>query len=539
MIVTLIVFAPTLDKLTTHELTTDVDDGLDFRWKIWWVRHAVVDRHQIPYRTDLLWYPTGTPLWLDALNSINGLQAIALAPLLGESLTFNFLVLESFVLSGAFFYLLMRTYVSNRLAAFLGGLLFALAPFRFAHMYGHLNFVTTQFVPLAVWTVRRGLQSRERRWPIAAGAALLLTFLSDVLFLGFTVLITLGTIAMSAPASFKTAMSFHRHAIFLIRYVFCAAVFVAPLVGAMVYEFLGNDYSPGHDAGVYCADLLMYAGPGESSMWSGMTRINWSHFTGNIAENAGGFGVVCLCACGYAWMKRRSVAWPWLLGAFVAVVISLGPELHIHGRYTGISMPYGWLEKLFPAIGIAGTPVRFCFLAMFCANVAAGIGIDAWLARLSSKPAHLWGYVFITIVVVEFWPASIPCTKVELAPAERTVLTALREEPGDFAVLTAPTHDNLTHKSLQVLHWRKLVGGWVSRFRVRPMWEIQKSQLLSVLYGLHDPIPSFDYRAAMHELTDKNIRHVIAVSPKLRTFVRGLGLKERFDGEHFAIFDVR
>src|SRR5262245_7650355 len=84
-IVSVALVGPKLSQLNTVVLS-DSGDGISDWWNIWWVRHALVDLHTNPYITSLFWYDQGTPLYFHTLTPINGLMAIPLVPLLGETL---------------------------------------------------------------------------------------------------------------------------------------------------------------------------------------------------------------------------------------------------------------------------------------------------------------------------------------------------------------------------------------------------------------------------------------------------------------------
>src|SRR4051812_8510139 len=72
-------------------------DGLQNVWNIWWVRHALTDLHQSPWHTTVLHAPYGTTLLGQTMNPFNGLVGVVLVPLFGIVLTYNALVIFSFV----------------------------------------------------------------------------------------------------------------------------------------------------------------------------------------------------------------------------------------------------------------------------------------------------------------------------------------------------------------------------------------------------------------------------------------------------------
>ncbi|MCU0256398.1 MAG: hypothetical protein MUF60_06625 [Vicinamibacterales bacterium] len=86
-------------------------------------------------------------------------------------LCYNLLFLSSFVLSGLGAYLLAREFTGDWRAGFAAGLVFAFLPWRYAQA-PHLQVLTTQWMPLALYALRRYFVTR-RATPLAGAAAAL------------------------------------------------------------------------------------------------------------------------------------------------------------------------------------------------------------------------------------------------------------------------------------------------------------------------------------------------------------------------------
>ena len=86
-------------------------------------------------------------------------------------LCYNLLLLSTYVLSGVGGYLLVRELTGSAKAAFLGGLLFALAPYRLPQA-SHLQVLSSQWMPFALYGFTRYLNSRTRL-ALAGGATAL------------------------------------------------------------------------------------------------------------------------------------------------------------------------------------------------------------------------------------------------------------------------------------------------------------------------------------------------------------------------------
>ena len=108
-------------------------------------------------------------------------QAVQVFPVYAATrnviLCYNLLFLSTFVLCGLGTFLLVRELTGNTSAAFLAGLLFAFAPYRFAQS-SHLQVVSAQWMPFALYGFRRYFVTGRRRALAGAAAALLAQNLS-------------------------------------------------------------------------------------------------------------------------------------------------------------------------------------------------------------------------------------------------------------------------------------------------------------------------------------------------------------------------
>src|SRR5215470_7448424 len=92
-------------------------------------------------------------------------------------LCYNLLFLSTFVLSGLGMFLLARELTGSTAAAFVGGLLFAFAPYRIPQS-SHLQVLSSQWMPFALYGVRRYVQGGRMHALIGATGAVVLQGLS-------------------------------------------------------------------------------------------------------------------------------------------------------------------------------------------------------------------------------------------------------------------------------------------------------------------------------------------------------------------------
>ena len=100
-------------------------------------------------------------------------QAIQILPLYAITknpvLCYNVLFLSTFALSGLGMFLLARDLTGSRSAAFVAGLAYAFAPYRFSTL-SHVQVLSSAWMPFALYGLRRYVET-DRLLPLAGGAA--------------------------------------------------------------------------------------------------------------------------------------------------------------------------------------------------------------------------------------------------------------------------------------------------------------------------------------------------------------------------------
>jgi hypothetical protein len=108
-------------------------------------------------------------------------------------LTYNLTFLLTWPLSGLTAFLLVRRMTGRSDAAFVGGLVFAFAPYRISQM-GHLQVLACFWFPLTLFALHAYVDERRTRWLVLFGAAWLLQSWTNGYFLLFGGLIIAGWI---------------------------------------------------------------------------------------------------------------------------------------------------------------------------------------------------------------------------------------------------------------------------------------------------------------------------------------------------------
>ncbi len=545
----------------------DSFDGWQNYWNLWWVRVALLDQHASPFFTNLLFHPTGVGLLFHTLNPFNGLLTLPIQLVAGLFPAYNSAVLFSFAVGGFGAYLLARYVLgpgSSRLSAFVAGVVFTFAPVHVAHLLGHMQVISLEWIPFAaLYLLRCADVHRRTRDILLAALFLALVALCDWYFVFYCLIFT-GVVALwvtwraGADAARRHARHDHvtpatglplrsaacrtrRRAASWLRAILSLAaawliwaVALSPLLAPMIAEarqfrFMVPD--PGHSR-ILSADLMAFITPQEfHPLWGQWAAEQAKVFTATVSEHSvfAGFTVLVLAALG-VWAAGRARGEPvsagrlrrggsdfespagaslqlWPLATAVFFILALGPVLHVAGRtdlWPGgreIPLPYGWLAAVVPFMEITRSVSRFDIMVMLALAVLAAIG-TAWLRRRAGKGLAL---LTLALILFEFFPAPYPTSAAD-TPAWYASLAA---DPRPGAVLNLPMNwDRPGYLLYQTVHGRPLTVAYISRDDPRTLTE--RAPVLQHFRHLGPDILAFDLaRQGQQVLANLGVRWVV------------------------------
>ncbi|HEC49924.1 MAG TPA: hypothetical protein ENI40_02055, partial [Candidatus Desulfofervidus auxilii] len=143
--ITLLMTYPLVFHLTTH-IPGDAGDGHQNLWNIWHFKKRLLN-FQNPFYTNYLYYPIGVKLIFHTYGVFNNLLVL---PFNNIVLAYNFIVLFSFVMSAMGMYFLSFYLTQDKFGSFIAGVIFSFCPYKFAHLLGHLNLVSTEWIPFYI-----------------------------------------------------------------------------------------------------------------------------------------------------------------------------------------------------------------------------------------------------------------------------------------------------------------------------------------------------------------------------------------------------
>jgi hypothetical protein len=462
-------------------------------WNLWWFRHAVVDLGQSPFYTNLMFHPQGADLWFHTLAPLPAIAGLLLQTVIGLVATYNALVLCSFVLAGLAASALAREVGLPRPAATLAGGIYAFSPALLGHLYvGHFELLWTFWIPVALLAFLR-TTTRDGRagwtWGALLGATIAATFYTSTYYAIYSVEALLVALALHWRQTLRPA-AIGRLALAVV--VTTAAVAPAALRFVRAegqlrsMQDLTSDF---RDLSVDPTALLVpsFMHPVVAGALTPFhDRLHAPRWLPQESTGYLGLCVVALAIAGFV-RSRQSATEPQhprfdrRLAAGIAIVfllLSLGGEIRILERFTGIPGPAALLKQV-PVLRLARAPGRHAAVAML------GIGLLA-AAGWQRVRRRSWQAALVAVIAFEY-AARVPLMAVEIPEAYRRIAT----EPGAFAVLDVPASARDGRRSVgnptsidllgQIVHGKPLIGGMVSRLPDEQWTRLLRTPLIGAL----------------------------------------------------------
>lgn len=368
-------------------------DNLYYAWLIGWFQKTLFQAGSNPFIVPIHNYPYGWQLAYTEITLSNVLLALPFSRIAGPLAGYNVVLLLSFVLSGVFMYAWVARLVGSRLGGLIAGALFAFAPYRLAHVYGHWPLMGTQYLAVYFagllgilsaggqvgqsgqvenltyeensscsqhrqtrlqWQYQlRDQRSRLQNWTVwAAGLGLGFCALSSMYYLYMTLVISAVIVVgyvLLVDRRLLTRLVFWKQAL-------AAALISLPLLALALFPYLQVEpnHRPLSSAELYSANPTDFFVPFPAHLLLG--RWTASYFSPSLwIEQSLYLGIVGLGLAALALWKRRDeppgqaqVFNVILLGALASMILALGLHLHWRGEIVRLDvanyLPAGWIK---------------------------------------------------------------------------------------------------------------------------------------------------------------------------------------------------
>ncbi|GIK74158.1 MAG: hypothetical protein BroJett021_31460 [Chloroflexota bacterium] len=519
-----VVFTWPLALNLTTAIPGDSFDGWQNYWNLWWIKQALVERATNPLFTDQLYYPTGVTLYFHTLNPFNGLATLPIQLVFGLIPAYNAVVFISWVLAGYGMFLLARWVIAEGergrgedredaaerseeihpnppdprnpraifFAPLVAGLVYTLSPFHMAHLLGHMQVMSLQWMPFYILALLRSLHLARNGQPwlraaLFAGLFLILTGLCDWYFVLYLFLFTVVTVlwqwltpsgridlrkllrVLAPPAVagsiFAVALSFW---------------LVPMVIEATRFRFMVR---PSADLYILSASVMDFLIPNRLHTLFRPDSFGWpGNQIAPVSERTIAIGytalALALTALTLAW--RRAAFW-WVMAIFF-FALALGPQIHLgditwddipdaalQGEELASWTPYGVVNELVPFMRISRSVSRFAVMVQLCMAVLAAIGLWRLLAVMRNSISHYsMSALIIAALLFEYWVAPYP-----LSPPDTPAYYAdLAADPDGRAVLNLPmNYDRPGYLLYQTVHGKPLTVAYISRDDPRTLTE--------------------------------------------------------------------
>lgn len=505
-------------------------DGWQNYWNLWWVKVALVDQIRSPFQTDLLYYPTGVDLYFHTLNPFNGLITLPIQVSTRLLLAYNGVVFLSWTLGGLGMYLLTRWVLRPRvevrpnggihswLPPFLAGLVFTFAPFHMAHLLGHMQVMSLQWIPFYALYLLRTLDRKRHglSWLRSASlAALFLAFcgLCDWYFVLYLFFFTGLLILWHLLADFVRAWK--RRDVSVVK---LASTWLIPplLIGLLFFLLLSPILvpmirtasqlnfmvRPEADFYVLSASVADFFIPNRlhtlfresSGSWVGNQVAPLSERTIAI-----GYVALLLAACSL-WVDRKRSGF-WAACALFFGVLALGPVVHWdHIEWCdiaahveqGLPVPaercpsaetrigrewslFSLLNRVVPFMEISRSVSRYALMVQFGVSVLVGVGLSGLLQGLRTQSWRTYlTLLLVPVVLAEYWVAPYPLSEPDTPSVFEDIAVNAPGVGADrsISVLNLPmNYDRPGYLLYQTVHQRPLTVAYISRDDPRTLTE--------------------------------------------------------------------
>jgi hypothetical protein len=382
-------------------------------------------------------------------------------------LAFNAVLLFSFVASAFAMYLLARHLTRRQWPAIVAGIVYAFAPYRFAHI-PQIQLEAMEWMPLAFLCLHLFIERRQFRY----AAALAVTVAIEALCCAYYAVFLVLALITAAPILLRLDRRRERwRAIAMLAAAAClSAIAVAPVA----FEYLQVHRAEGlertldeittksAEPGTYLASPARL----HQRLWAGAQQRPRDYlFPGVIVLVLATIAVTGLLMAPTA-VSRRSLAVALAYGAVagVGVLASFGP----HG-IAGISL-YRIAYAAGPLFHGLRQVSRFAVLALFGISVIAAMGA-ALLESLAGRFSTVAGVVIAGLAFLELLVAPLHADRpggeaLVRVPPVPPVYQWLARQPGTFAILEVPfappgqIWENAPYVFWSTVHWHGIVDAY-------------------------------------------------------------------------------
>ncbi|MEO1162830.1 MAG: hypothetical protein AAFV98_03515 [Chloroflexota bacterium] len=458
--------------LLTHFIGSDTGDTYEMARNVWWFTYALQNGEPVFYQT-----------WLGYPDGINGIVLLSLPlqyfPMWGFAffmplqVAYNLTVLLWMTLNGFAMFWLARDRLSHTeitqpfVPALFAGMVYLLFPVLQAHLAeGHGGLMVAWAAPLYVYALFRYTETDtfSRQWLVLCVLYFYLTTTGHILqsiyvLVPVTLAFGLGKLWQRDWRSIQRIV---------IMGALASVVVLLALFPAIQDALTATNITSTGGYTRFSADLLAVVSPSFfHPLWDSLLGYPRAVLGTNLVEGIAYIGLIGGILAIIALVKIRPSRW-WLLLAFIAWLLSLGPILKIFDQPVLIAgntipLPFALLQDL-PGFNLARTPGRFSFTLAIAVAMLVGYGVSyLWQKIADARLRYIVVIVIACLTVFDyqsFWSQPLRPATVPQAIAD------LRDDDSIQAVFNIPYQHALAAKDAlyyQTAHQHPLIAGQITR----------------------------------------------------------------------------
>jgi hypothetical protein len=310
--------------------------------------------------------------------------------------------------------LLFRKILKDNLAAIISSFYLNFSPFFFSQT-GHFQMISFWPMLLSLYFLNIFQENKKIRFIYLSGFLAGIQFLSSVY---------LGIIYLAVAFIYFLSLYMTKGAILLNILknfsIFMIVFSVTSFISIFGYILMSFEYHPKRDYSdyvTYAAHITDYIFPIQSSFFyeSQLFQFIKDFNQHKVGESAAFIGITpLLLVVLYFIFQRKKVKdliWKNYLVVFSIILIligfifSLGPRLFINGQYIGTPLPYAFILKIFPPIGIIRALSRWHLLITLGVSILMGLGFKLTLEKATNLALKRYIFVGVFILLLfEFYP---------------------------------------------------------------------------------------------------------------------------------------
>lgn len=437
-------------------------DNLEYVWKMWWFKHALIDERVTPYFVPDVYAPFGLNMAYAEMTPSHTVLGLPFTMLFGETVSYNLAILLSFILSGLGTCLLVEQITGSLLAGAIAGTAFAFSPYRIAHLPGHLPLMGTQWLPFTLYWLERLRHRPKARYALGAGICFALFSLSSWYYAAFGIIV-LGVYVPLRFLPWKKWLLQKKTWGYLVVFGLAVALMLAPFVIPYLRSYQSGALRHSlADVDAGSANLTDFVVPNlQHPLWGAWIRekvpfqarvgVEKSLYLGLLTGGLACLGIV-------VW--RKSPVWrPWLALFAVSILLALGPTLHWRGESLGIPLPARFLYRFVPPYSSIRVWARFGLITIFATSVLSGLGAK-WVLDRVGRPKRRFVVASILVLLIVFDFAALPPGWTRTAG--RAVDHWLAEQPSKFTIIEFPLERSIHGAQMYytIVHQKRIAHGY-------------------------------------------------------------------------------